>query len=457
MKKIDVLLINSPSPNAGSILSHRIQGLPPLGLGYIATVLQENGYVCKILDFYLKDVSMKDLIAILEEGQPSVIGISTTTETYQSGIRIAERVKALAGDTPVLMGGPHVTFEYEAALRSGVVDIVTRGEGEITTLELCNALIRNEGSLSEIAGIVYLRDGQIVRNKDRAMICDLDSLPLVDRSLFDIEKYSVPSSISTSRGCPGRCIFCAASGLSGGKYRMRSPESIVKEFEYLKSLGFKKVQIIDDTMTASIRRLNAILDLLLEKKLDMIWACESRVDVVTKELLEKMYRAGCRSLQFGVEAGNQAMLDCLKKNITLEQIRNAFRWCNELGISSASCLIIGQPFDTKETIEQTVRLGIELQELGAQIVFSISTPYPGTYMYDHTDEFDLEIIDEDFDDYTTQHAVYNSKHLSAEEIQNYFFDACLSVGRVKINENILNKYKMIRDEALLNSKQAQNA
>lgn len=150
MKKIDVLLINSPSPNAGSILSHRIQGLPPLGLGYIATVLQENGYVCKILDFYLKDVSMKDLIAILEEGQPSVIGISTTTETYQSGIRIAERVKALAGDTPVLMGGPHVTFEYEAALRSGVVDIVTRGEGEITTLELCNALIRNEGSLSEM-------------------------------------------------------------------------------------------------------------------------------------------------------------------------------------------------------------------------------------------------------------------------------------------------------------------
>ena len=217
------------------------------------------------------------------------------------------------------------------------------------------------------------------------------------------------------------------------------------------------MQIIDDTMTASIRRLNAILDLLLEKKLDMIWACESRVDVVTKELLEKMYRAGCRSLQFGVEAGNQEMLDCLKKNITLEQIRNAFRWCNELGISSASCLIIGQPFDTKETIEQTVRLGIELQELGAQIVFSISTPYPGTYMYDHTDEFDLEIIDEDFDDYTTQHAVYNSKHLSAEEIQNYFFDACLSVGRVKINENILNKYKMIRNEALLNSKQAQNA
>ncbi len=456
MKKIDVLLINAPSPNAGAILSHRIQGLPPLGLGYIATVLQKNGYVCKILDLYLKDVSMKNLTEIMEESKPSVIGISTTTETYKSGIRLAGKVKELSSGIPVLMGGPHVTFEYEAALRSGVVDIVTRGEGEITTLELCNALIRKKGKLADIDGIVYLKEGQVICNKSRAMICDLDSLPFVDRSLFDIEKYSVPSSISTSRGCPGRCIFCAASGLSGGKYRMRSPGSIVREFEYLKSLGFKKVQIIDDTMTASIKRLNAILDLLLEKKLDMIWACESRVDVVTKELLEKMYRAGCRSIQFGVEAGNQEMLDCLKKNITLEQIRNAFRWCNELGINSASCLIIGQPFDTKETISQTIKLGIELQKLSAQIVFSISTPYPGTYMYDHMDEFDIEVIDHNFDNYTTQHAVYNSIHLSAEEIQNYFFDACLSVGKVRINESILNKYKLIRDEAMQNSGQLQS-
>lgn len=452
MKKIDILLINSPSPNAGAILSHRVQGLPPLGLGYIGTVLQQNDYVCRILDFYLKDVSVKDLKKILSEGNPAVVGISTTTETYKSGIRLAKIVKEFSSETPIVMGGPHVTFEYEVALNSGVVDIVSRGEGEITTLELCNTFIRNTCRLEDIDGIVYKKDGEMIKNKDRALICDLDSLPFVDRTLYDIDKYSVPSSISTSRGCPGKCIFCAASGLSGGKYRMRSAESIVSEFEYLKSLGFEKVQIIDDTMTASVKRLNKILDLLLEKNLSMTWACESRVDVITKELLEKMYCAGCRSLQFGVEAGNQEMLDCLKKNITLEQIRNAFRWCNEIGINSASCLIIGQPFDTVETIQQSVKLGIELQQLGAQIVFSISTPYPGTYMYDHTDEFDLEITDFDTDDYTTQHAVYNTKHLSAEEIQNYFFDACLSVGRIGASDNVFNKYKKIRDEALSSCK-----
>lgn len=448
MSNIDVLLINSPSPNAGAILSHRIQGLPPLGLGYIATVLQLNGYTCKILDFYLKGVTFKNLKEVLEHGKPAIVGISTTTETYKNGIRLARIIKKFSDDIPVLMGGPHVTFEYEAALNSGVVDVVTCGEGEITTLKLCNALIRNEGALADIAGIAYLKNGQTIRTRNCELIKDLDSLPFVDRTLFDLEKYSVPSSISTSRGCPGQCIFCAASALSGGKYRMRSPENIVAEFEYLKSLGFRKVQIIDDTMTASIRRLNMILDLLLEKDLGMIWACESRVDVVTKELLEKMYRAGCRSLQFGVEAGNQEMLDCLKKNITLEQIRKTFQWCNEIGINSASCLIIGQPFDTVDTIRQTIELGVELQKLGAQIVFSISTPYPGTYMYNHPDELGLEIIDFDTDDYTTQHAVYNTRNLTAEDIQNSFFDACLAVGRENIRKNVMEKYKLIRDEAM---------
>lgn len=450
MNNIDVLLVNSPSPNAGAILSHRIQGLPPLGLGYIATVLQQNGYLCKILDFYLKEVTLKNLMEVLEYGKPSVVGISTTTETYKNGIRLARIIKEFSDDITVVMGGPHVTFEYEAALNSGVVDVVTCGEGEITTLKLCNALIRNDGGVDDIAGIAYLKNGQTVRNRNCELIKDLDSLPFVDRTLFDMEKYSVPSSISTSRGCPGQCIFCAASALSGGRYRMRSPENIVAEFEYLKSLGFRKVQIIDDTMTASVQRLHAILDLLLEKDLGMIWACESRVDVVTKELLEKMHRAGCRSLQFGVEAGNQKMLDCLKKNITLEQIRNAFKWCSEIGINSASCLIIGQPFDTGDTIRQTVELGVELQKLGAQIVFSISTPYPGTYMYNHPDEFGLEIVDIDTDDYTTQHAVYNTRHMTSAEIQNSFFDACLAVGCENVHKSVMEKYKIIRDEAMNN-------
>ncbi|MFT4143482.1 MAG: radical SAM protein [Mobilitalea sp.] len=451
MEAVDVLLINSPSPNPGSILSHRIQGLLPLGIGYIATVLNQNSFNAKLMDFYLKTVTRVTLLNFIEKHHPKIIGISTTTETYKNGLRLAEIIKSVASDTFVVMGGYHVTFEFEHALNTGFIDCIVRGEGEMTFLELCKYIINGEGKLEGIDGISYRKDNVVKSNADRKFICDLDKLPFPDRSLYDLKSYSVPCSISTSRGCPGRCIFCAAAGLSGGKYRIRSAGNVVEELEYLKGLGFDRVQIIDDTMTANLRRLNEFLILMKEKALGMHWACESRVDVVTKELLQRMYDAGCRSLQFGVEAGNQEMLDCLKKHITLEQIRNVFRWCNEIGIRAASCLIIGQPFDTPETIKQTIQIGLELQKMGAQIVFSISTPYPGTYMYNNTDEFGLEIIDFDTDNYTTQKAVYNTKNLSSIDIQNYFFDACISVGRTLTNNNLKEKYKLIREEAMQNT------
>ncbi len=448
MEAVDVLLINSPSPNPGAILSHRIQGLVPLGIGYIATVLNNDGFRTKLMDFYLKSVTGKTLYEFIEQHHPRIIGISTTTETYKNGLRLARMIKEMDGDVFVVMGGYHVTFEFEHALHSGFVDCVVREEGEMTFLELCKHIIRGEGKLEEIEGISYLKDQEVCSNADRKFICDLDKLPFPDRTLYDLKSYSVPSSISTSRGCPGRCIFCAASGLSGGKYRIRSAENVVEEFLYLKSLGFDRVQIIDDTMTANLRRLEKFISLMKEREVNMLWACESRVDVVTRSLLERMYEAGCRSLQFGVEAGNQEMLDCLKKHITLEQIRNVFHWCNEIGIHASSCLIIGQPFDTAETIKETVQIGLELQQLGAQIVFSISTPYPGTYMYNHTEELGLEIIDFDTDNYTTQKAVYHTKNLSAVDIQNHFFDACISVGRALNNHTLKEKYKLIREEAL---------
>lgn len=443
-----VLLVNAPSPNPGAILSHRVQGLPPLGICYIASWLTMNGYPTEILDFYIRTVSLKDLEATIKKNQPRLIGISTTTETFKCGIRLARQIKKISQDIIIIMGGSHVTFEFSEALKSGVIDYVIRGEGEITAKELCDHCLRNQGNIEDIHGLSYIRDGVIVSNKDRGFIADLDTLPFPDRTLLDISKYSHPASISTSRGCPGRCIFCAASALSGGKYRMRSPSNVISEIEYLVGLGFQHIQIVDDTLTANAKRLNKILDMLIDRKIDVAWAAESRVDSVDEALLKKMHSAGCKSLQFGVEAGNQKMLDSLKKNITLEQVRKVFKLCSEIGISAASCLIIGQPYDTPETIMETVKIGLELQELGAQIVFSISTPYPGTYMYSHAQDLGLEIVDFDTDNYTTQSAVYNSKHLSAVEIQNSFTQACVLLAQQNKNASTKQKYKEVRDEAM---------
>ncbi len=447
MKELDILYINAPSAYPGSMLSHRIQGLPPLGLGYLATYIRQFGYKSQILDFYIRTITLVELSVILCEKTPKTVGISTTTETYNCGLKIATFIKKNFPDIPILMGGCHVTFEYNNALNSGVVDYVIRNEGEITTRELLDYLLKGIGKIENIDGICYKNSaGKIIKNKNRKYIADLDSLPIPDRSFFDLKSYTFPASISTSRGCPGNCIFCAATALSGGCYRIRSAQNIVDEFIYLRNLGFKHVNIIDDTMTANIERLDEFLNIMIDQKIDMTWNCESRVDIMTKSLLQKMKEAGCISIQFGVEAGSQEMLDCLKKNVTMDQIRNVFTWAQELEITTATCLIIGQPFDTKDTIKKTVSFALELQKLGARVVFSVSTPYPGTFMYNNPDKLGLKILDTDFDNYTTQIPVYDSMHLSKEEIRTAFFDAFVALGKGFMHENTRSMLQRVRKE-----------
>lgn len=444
MNDVELILISAPSPHATSIVSHRMQGLPPLGLGYIASFVNNNGYNSKIIDMNIWDVTIYDLEEAIKKCNKFIVGISTTTETYRNGIRIAKFLKEYDSSIVVFMGGCHVTYEYEDALNSGYVDLVIRGEGEITTKEVCDYYLNNIGELENIDGISYIVDGITICNNDREFIAELDKLPFPDRTLFDLEKYPVAASISSSRGCPGKCIFCAASRLSGGRYRVRSAENIIEEFKYLKSLGYKHVQIVDDTMTANLKRFNKFLDLMISENLGMTWHCESRVDIINEELLDKVKKAGCKLMQFGVEAASQKMLDSLRKNITLEQIMNVFTWCREKEINTASCLIIGQPYDTLETVKETVKFGLKLQKLGARIVFSISTPYPGTYMYDNKGELGIDIIDYDFDNYTTITPVYNSKYMTAEQIQACYFDAYIALGKAESPKEIKDYWKNVR-------------
>lgn len=439
MDNLDVLLLFAPSPQASTMITYRLQGLPPLGLGYIASYIGQFGYSAKILDLSISTVDMNHVFRVMEEEKPVLIGISTTTETYKMGICMAQLIKKKNPSQIVYMGGSHVTYEDKAAIETGALDFVIRHEGEVVSKNICDFFIKGIGKFENIKGITFAKNGVIYKNEAEPFIENLDVLPYPNRKLFQMDQYTNPSHMSTSRGCPGKCIFCAASGLSGGRYRMRSPESIIGEFKYLKSLGYNHVDIIDDTMTASIKRLDQFLDLMIQENLDMTWYCESRVDIMTKEMLAKMKKAGLKTIQFGVEAGSQQMLDCLKKNVTMEQIRNVFQWANDLNISTASCLIIGQPFDTQDTVRDTINFAKELRHLGARVVFSICTPFPGTYIWDHVKELGLEMVNDDLDMYTTYYPVYNSKNLTAKEIQNLFFSAFYELGSTELTPN-LKKY-----------------
>jgi len=430
MKELDVMLILAPSPNPGLMISFEYQGMPPLGLGYIATYLAQYDYSVKIVDMSFRGTTINTVLSVLSKNKPKMIGISCTTETFWTAVRMATIIKKQYPDIIIVFGGSHVSFEYEIALNTEVIDYVIRNEGEISMKKLCDYEIRGIGKLEELKGIAYRDNGKIICSEPEEFIVDLDLLPFPDRKMFDnIEAYAHPATCITSRGCPGKCIFCAAGALSGGKYRLRSAKNVVLEFEYLKSLGFNHVDIIDDTMTANLKRLNEFLDELIQKKIGMTWYCESRVDVMSKELLLKMKEAGLKIIQFGVEAGSQKMLDCLKKNITMEQIRNVFKWCKELNITASTNMIIGQPFDNYESINDTFNVASEIASLGSAVNFTICTPFPGTELWQKKDMYDIKIIDEDLDHYSTFYPVYDSKNLSASEIRNAYYDVVINLQK----------------------------
>lgn len=426
--KLDVLLVNAPSPSAGAIISHRIHGLPPLGICYIATWLNNKGYPTRIFDFAITKNTISVFKEMVKNEQPSIIGISTSTETYKTGIRIAKAVKQFFPDCFIVLGGYHVSFEYESALSHNEIDCIVRGEGEITFEELCEVVLNQNGSIADIKGIAYRDNDKIVTTAERPFIPDLDILPIPDRSLFQLNEYSVPASISTSRGCPSRCIYCAATALSGGRYRMRSPERIIEEIKALVEMGFHRIQFVDDSLTISLPRLDKILDLILSNGLEITWDCESRVNGMTRNILEKMYSAGCRHIQFGVEAGSQKMLDSLKKGIKYEDIFNTIKNCRDIGIIPSSGLILGQPYDTKETMEETIQMGLKLQALGTRVMFSISTPFPGTEMYIRAKEMGLIIEEYDTDLYTTSYPVYSTKNFKTNDVRNAYYNAYKIIG-----------------------------
>jgi len=428
MNRLDVLLVNAPSPNIGMLYAFDKQGAPPLGLGYLGTYLRQKSYSVKILDMFIPNKTVDSLIDILKENIINIVGFSCTTETFNMAIKLAKIVKEMNSNTVVVFGGPHVSFEYHTALSNDAIDYIVINEGEVSLKELCDYCIRGTRELSDLKGVAYKCDGNIICAEPQRFIHDLDVLPIPDRSLFDdIYQYSTPATIITSRGCPGKCIFCASSVLSGGRYRMRSAQNVVLEFEYLKSLGFTRISILDDTMTASKTRLESICYELIKRKLEVEWFCESRVDTIDKEMLTLMKAAGLVSIQFGVESGSQNMLNGIRKDITIDQIHNAFKICKDVGVKAFTNMIVGLPNADCQAIEDSIKLAEEIVAIGGTVSWSVCTPFPGTPIWQNPEMFNIEICDKDLEHYDMCRPVLHTKYMTSSEIRNAFYNAKKSI------------------------------
>ncbi|MEM1659073.1 MAG: radical SAM protein [Candidatus Jordarchaeales archaeon] len=397
------LLINTP---------YKFSECPtiPLGLTYIAAVIEKNGFEVEVLDLLVSMYSDDKVTRKVEEYKPEVVGVNSVTMNYPIASKILKLVKKVNEDIITVIGGPHVTFSDVRTLEeSPWIDVVVRGEGEYTMLDIVKGR-----DFKDIDGITYREDGEIVRNRDRKLIENLDELPFPARHLLPLSKYIAyhsGCSLITGRGCPHRCIFCVGSKMMGRRVRLRNPKLVVDEIEEVLGYGFNEIVFEDDTFTLNHKHAFAICDEIISRGLKFKWCANARVDTVTRELLEKMKEAGCHFIMFGTESGNQDILDKCKKRITVEEIREAVKMTKELGIGVLSSFILGLPGETKETIAQTMKFA---EELGPFYGFHLLAPFPGTEVRERANELGIIILTDNWLKYDANRAVAHTQAVSAE-------------------------------------------
>jgi anaerobic magnesium-protoporphyrin IX monomethyl ester cyclase len=412
---LHVTLVNPPYPKG----AHQHPPFTPLGLGYLAAVLEKNGYEVDVIDCQALNISFEEVKSELSKRNPDIVGMTSTTLTYKSALRIVKIAKEVCPNCLTLLGGVHVTFWDEEALEEcPQLDVVVRKEGENTLLELMQRLEAGK-SFGDVLGITYRKDGKIVKTADRPYIEDLDSLPFPAHHLWPLDrlrKYgNIMFPLMTSRGCVFWCEFCSAVRMFGRRFRMRSAKNVVDEMEYLhNTFGADTFTFYDDAFTVDQSRVEEICRELHARNLKVTWDCGTRVDMVTKDLLQKMKDAGCIAVWFGVESGSQRVIDAMGKGFTANKTKKAFKAAKEVGLITIASVVFGFPGETRESAWETVKLVEEIDP--DDIGYYIATPYPGTPMADNVKKMGwLRVTD--FDKYDTATPIFELPTLSMQEVR----------------------------------------
>ena len=390
-------------------------------LPYLAGTLREEGHEVEILDLLLARTTPEKIEDRMARFRPELVGTTSVTLNHHIASFIAEVVRKCDERVPIAMGGPHVSFEIEGSFRDlPALDFIGIGEGEQTMLELAWAL-EGRMDLRDVRGLA-LRDGErLVRTAPRPPEKELDRIPAPARDLAPMARYlafEAHASVVTSRGCPRSCIFCSAPAWYGRRVRYRTPSLCVDEIEELAGLGFRDITIEDDSFTLNRRHLLAICDELVRRGTDVRWNAFSRVDTITPAIVETMARAGCQALCFGVESGNQEILDLANKGSNLQKVRGAMRMSQAAGITALASFIIGLPGETTETLRKTVAFANELhEEFGSLYGFHILAPFPGSEVRERAEDYGIEILSNDWRYYDANHVVSRTEGAPPAAIQ----------------------------------------
>ncbi len=356
---------------------------PPLGLGYIAAYLKQNGFQAEIVDCTF--LSHAEALQRVKRSKPQIIGIQSMYSMKKKTLELAIKLR---DDCDLLVtGGALPTSAPEGFLEE--FDLAVVGEGEQTMLEVAQTF-EGEGDFAKVSGLVYKdkTSGQIRHTPARQLIADLDKLPPPKRDMFDNQSYQnyynhkfgyKTTAVMTSRGCPFSCDFCSRP-VFGNNFRARSAQKVVDELEEVTTLGYDRVWFADDCFTLIRQNLFAVCEEILGRNLRVGWECLSRVDTLDSEAAQKMKAAGCIRAFFGLESGNDVILKVMNKQITTAQARRAVETCKVAGIKTGAFFILGYPGENAQTILDTVKFASSLPL--DYLSFTLPYPIPGTPLHE---------------------------------------------------------------------------
>ena len=436
-----MILLMTPAPPAKGPWIHGRRFIP-IGLAYVAAAVEKSGFQVQMIDNYMLEKPIEEIKAEFAKLKPEIVGITCSSVTYSRVIETAKAVKETVPACKVVVGGWHASYEPETLLQNPEVDYVVMGEGEIAMVQLANYIIKGDKASepSKIAGLAYRTEGKIVKNQ-RQFITNMDEIPFpawhllpMDRYVREMEYLNVKpvDNMSIARGCPFSCAFCETTGLMGRTCRTFSPQRVVDEIKYLiTNFGTKGVYFINDNFTVKKKETIELCRLIRENKLDLQWVCDTRADLISKELLQEMKSAGCKTIWFGVESGSPRILEKINKGITVEQTERAFELCRDEGIQTACSFLLGIPGETVEDMKTSFKFARKLDPDFCR--WNIYIAVPGSPLYDEVMQNHLY---DQIEDYAAYVKTADFDYASLLKIQRQFH-----VSFNKSPKRILHKMK----------------
>ncbi len=425
-----VWLINPPvirerPTSIGSVVQNMFYNSPPLGLAYLAAVLEGDGHRCFITDSPVEQLTVRDLPAMARELRPDIVGITSSTPYFVSAVDTAQALRAELGSKVTLcIGGPHFNASPDLLLQHHEFDFGVRGEGEYTLQEAVQEIEAGRRP-DDVPGVVVRHGDELHFAAPRPLLDDLSPLPMPARHLLPIDKY-VPlpndeyrlpkTAMITSRGCPYQCIFCAHHTF-GHRHRTNRAERVVEEMhQVVGRYGVRDVAFVDSLFTPNRNRVNALLTAMEKDPPGVSWTCSCRANLLSEDMLRRMKANGCWKIRIAIESGNEEVLKTIKKQVTKEQFAETVHIADRLGIQVKAFFMIGHIGDTAETIEETIDFACSLPLV--DVTAQINTPLPGTPQYEMARSAGT-LVTEDASHYSFFEPVFVPEGMTGEQLNGY--------------------------------------